>query len=85
MGWRRQGKWLSHSNLTFSTKAPIGHLPTWHIFGGFLGGLGLLSMLETVDVTEKPILWQQLRSALGVGLVIDSPNTNLETKKVIAY
>ncbi|NEP11763.1 MAG: GUN4 domain-containing protein [Symploca sp. SIO2C1] len=59
LGWRKEGKWLSYYNLDFSSKAPPGHLPTWHIFGGFLGGFGLLSVLQTLDGKEKPILWQQ--------------------------
>ncbi|MGB7441662.1 MAG: serine/threonine-protein kinase [Coleofasciculaceae cyanobacterium] len=27
LGWRKEGSWLSYSNLDFSQEAPLGHLP----------------------------------------------------------
>lgn len=42
VGWRKQGDWLSYSDLTFNTSAPCGHLPAglWDgtIPDGLLGG-----------------------------------------------
>jgi hypothetical protein len=33
VGWRKQGLWLSYSNLNFSLSAPTGHLPNVHVEG----------------------------------------------------
>lgn len=39
VGWRREGKWLAYSKVTFDTTAPTGHLPAVGGLGG-VGGFG---------------------------------------------
>ena len=33
VGWRKGGSWLHYSDITFSTQAPMGHLPTICLVG----------------------------------------------------
>lgn len=34
VGWRKSGSWLDYSDLTFSTQAPVGHLPGMRYLAG---------------------------------------------------
>ncbi|MFM7717313.1 MAG: GUN4 domain-containing protein, partial [Microcystis sp.] len=45
VGWRVNNKWLYYDQITFSLKAPSGHLPT--LVWGVGGGIILFSRLET--------------------------------------
>jgi serine/threonine protein kinase len=45
VGWRVNNKWLYYDQITFSLKAPPGHLPT--LVWGVGGGIILFSRLET--------------------------------------
>ena len=45
VGWRVNNKWLYYDQITFSLKAPWGHLPT--LVWGVGGGIILFSRLET--------------------------------------
>ncbi|WP_149976732.1 serine/threonine-protein kinase [Microcystis aeruginosa] len=48
VGWRVNNKWLYYDQITFSLKAPSGHLPT--LVWGVGGGIILFSRLETCAV-----------------------------------
>jgi len=40
VGWRKETRWLDHSNLTFNINAPTGHLPSvWWFCGGLRTGV----------------------------------------------
>ncbi|TRU59405.1 MAG: protein kinase [Microcystis aeruginosa Ma_QC_Ch_20071001_M135] len=45
VGWQVNNKWLYYDQITFSLKAPCGHLPT--LVWGVGGGIILFSRLET--------------------------------------
>ncbi|MDB9449785.1 serine/threonine-protein kinase [Dolichospermum circinale] len=52
VGWRKGGKWLYYTDITFDKKAPEGHLPVGGRFGfdfvGVVGGGGVVfSRVET--------------------------------------
>jgi serine/threonine protein kinase len=53
VGWRVNNKWLYYDQITFSLKAPSGHLPT--LVWGVGGGIILFSRLETctIDVVSS--------------------------------
>jgi serine/threonine protein kinase len=53
VGWRVNNKWLYYDQITFSLKAPWGHLPT--LVWGVGGGIILFSRLETctMDVVSN--------------------------------
>ncbi|WP_143336270.1 GUN4 domain-containing protein [Cylindrospermopsis raciborskii] len=55
VGWRREGNWLSYSDLNFSQTAPSGHLPClgYGCGGGVVWGGGLPSCPDMQSVTHK--------------------------------
>ncbi|NER38380.1 MAG: GUN4 domain-containing protein [Oscillatoria sp. SIO1A7] len=52
VGWRDKNDWLYYEDLTFSTKAPRGHLPSTVLYGSIVEGIPELfsSLVETVAV-----------------------------------
>ncbi len=43
--WRKRGKWLAYSNLTFNITAPVGHLPCFLVWWEFNFWLQMLFLL----------------------------------------
>ncbi|NER40049.1 MAG: GUN4 domain-containing protein [Oscillatoria sp. SIO1A7] len=52
VGWRDRGDWLYYEDLTFSIKAPRGHLPSTVLYGSIVEGVPKVfsGLVETVAV-----------------------------------
>ncbi|PSO52818.1 MAG: hypothetical protein BRC38_05465 [Cyanobacteria bacterium QH_6_48_35] len=48
IGWRKEGSWRKHEELTFSLNAPAGHLPV---------------VKEAIEVEEEVVIWAEVAVA----------------------
>ncbi|MBD2777060.1 GUN4 domain-containing protein [Iningainema sp. BLCCT55] len=51
VGWRMNGSWISHNQITFDTRAPVGHLPVCGVLA-----LGFLSHCHFGILLSRPDL-----------------------------
>lgn len=61
VGWRQSGAWLSYSQLTFATNAPLGHLPAAHLTWS---GLKRGQSWQWYGGTEEDVRWFEVKSLL---------------------
>ncbi|TVP58817.1 MAG: serine/threonine protein kinase [Nodularia sp. (in: Bacteria)] len=52
IGWRKERKWKSYSELTFDKIAPPGHLPSDRSAGGFRWGLTRGTLFSRMDICK---------------------------------